>query len=251
MPRYVIQLAYDGTEYFGWQKQPDVRTVQGTLEQAMQTLLQEDISLYGSGRTDTGVHAEDQYAHFDAHIPVDTGWLAGRLRRMLPEDVLVRRIKEVPEHFHARFDAHWRQYRYQVLRKPDPFRRRYAWYPGEVPDWDAIDSGLRRLAGEHDFSGFSRKSEDLPHSRCTVLLAKREVSPDGLVVVRIRANRFLRSMMRALVGGLIHVAQGKKEPEWFENQLNKGTELDNIALAPAHGLYLEKVFYPESVLDLT
>ncbi len=251
MPRYVIQLSYDGTEFFGWQKQPDVRTVQGTLEQAMRTLLQEEISLYGSGRTDAGVHAEEQYAHFDAHIPVDAKWLAERLCRMLPEDILVHRVKEVPEHFHARFDAHWRQYRYQLLPGPDPFRRRHAWYPGEVADWDSVDRCLQLLVGEHDFAGFSRKTGDLPHSRCTVLLAEREVTPDGLVVVRIRANRFLHAMMRALSGGLISAAQGRKDVTWFENQLKMGRELDNIALAPAHGLFLEKVFYPVSVLDLT
>ncbi len=251
MPRYVIQLAYDGTDYFGWQKQPDARTVQGTLEQAIQTLLQEEISLYGSGRTDTGVHAEEQYAHFDAHIPVEPDWLVERLRRMLPGDILVRRVKEVPEHFHARFDAHWRQYRYQVLVEPDPFRHRFAWYPGGISDWGQINRGLQLLSGEHDFAGFSRKTEDLPHSRCTILLAERELAEDGLVVVRVRANRFLRAMMRALVGGLIQVAQGKKDADWFENQLIKGMELDDIALAPAQGLILEKVFYPESVLDLT
>jgi tRNA pseudouridine38-40 synthase len=251
MPRYVIQLSYDGTEFFGWQKQPDARTVQGTLEQALQTLLQEDISLYGSGRTDTGVHAEEQFAHFDVHIPVEADWVVERLRRMLPDDLLVQMVREVPEHFHARFDAHWRQYRYQLLTGPDPFRRRHAWYPGEVADWQSVDNGLQLLAGEHDFAGFSRKTDDLPHSRCTVLLAEREVTSDGLVVVRIRANRFLRSMMRALTGALISVGQGRKDPEWFEEQLKNGRELDNIPLAPPNGLFLEKVFYPESVLGLT
>ncbi len=251
MPRYVIKLAYDGTEFFGWQKQPDARTVQGTLEQALQTMLQEEIALYGSGRTDTGVHAEEQFAHFDVHIPAEADWLVERLRRMLPDDLLVQAVREVPEHFHARFDAHWRQYRYQLLTEPDPFLRRHAWYPGEVTDWKTVDDVLQLLFGEQDFAGFSRKNDDLPHSRCTVLLAEREVTPDGLVVVRIRANRFLRSMMRALTGALISVAQDRKDFEWFEEQLKSGREMDNIPLAPPNGLFLEKVFYPESVLGLT
>ena len=251
MPRYVIQLAYDGTQYAGWQKQPDARSVQGEVERALQTLTQEEILLYGSGRTDTGVHAEEQFAHFDAHIPVEAIWLVGRLRRMLPEDILVRRIVEVPEHFHARFDAQWRQYRYQLLRAPDPFQRLYAWHPGSDLDWNAMDGCLVMLKGEHDFAGFSRKSGELPHFRCTILSAERVESGQDIVVIRIRANRFLRSMMRAVVGGLVSVAQGKRGADWFQKQLDEGTELDNIGLAPPQGLYLEKVFYPKSHLDLT
>ena len=251
MPRYVILLAYDGTHYAGWQKQPDARSVQGEIEQALQTLTQEEILLYGSGRTDTGVHAEEQFAHFDAHIPVETSWLTGRLRRILPEDIFIRHIKEVPEHFHARFDAQWRQYRYQLLRAPDPFQRLYAWHPGNDLNWDVVDRCLEMLKGEHDFSGFSRKSGDLPHFRCTILSADRVDVGQNVVAIRIRANRFLRSMMRAVVGGLVSVACGKKEAGWFQKQLDKGTELDNFGFAPPQGLYLEKVFYPKSLLDLT
>ncbi len=251
MPRYVVQLAYDGTQYSGWQKQPDVRSVQGEVEKALQTLAQEEILLYGSGRTDTGVHAEDQVAHFDTHLPVEPAWLTGRLRRLLPEDILIRCIREVPEHFHARFDAQWRQYRYQLLRSPDPFKRLYAWHPGGEIAWESMDKALEQLMGEHDFSGFSRKSGELPHCRCTIYHAEQVARGDDMVVIRIRANRFLRSMMRGVVGGLVSIALGKKEPDWFKKQLNEGTELDNIALAPAHGLYLEKVFYPKTVLDLT
>ncbi len=251
MPRYVLHLAYDGTSYSGWQKQPDARTVQGEIEQALQALTQEKIHLYGSGRTDTGVHAEDQYAHFDTHIPVEDDWLAGRLQRMLPDDILIYRIKLVPEHFHARFDAQWRRYRYQLLRRPDPFQRLYAWYPGVELDWKAMEDGLVLLKGEHDFAGFSRKSGDLPHYRCTVLDAGLDMTDGQMVFIRIQANRFMRSMMRAVVGALVSVARGSKDPEWFKKQLKESSEWDNNLIAPAHGLYLEKVFYSESVLDLT
>ncbi|MDG5767760.1 tRNA pseudouridine(38-40) synthase TruA [Balneolales bacterium ANBcel1] len=251
MPRYVIQLSYDGTRYNGWQRQPNVPTVQGAVEEAAARVIQEDVQLYGSGRTDAGVHAEEQFAHFDTHIPVETDKLLYSLRRMLPDDIYIAGIREVAEHFHARFDAGWRQYRYQLLLQPDPFQRMYAWYPGEGLDWKTMRRCAGLLDGELDFSGFSRNTEDLPHSRCTILQSDMEMSGEGMVCYRIRSNRFLRSMVRALVGGMVSVASGKKEFSWFKKHLNQGMEIDNIALAPAGGLFLEKVFYPKSVLDLT
>lgn len=251
MPRYVIQLSYDGSRYNGWQRQPDVKTIQGEVEQALSTVTQEEVRLYGSGRTDTGVHAENQYAHFDMYIPVEEEELVYRLQRMMPEDIHVWSIREVGEHFHARFDAQWRQYRYQLLLQPDPFQRRYAWYPGDGLDWQAMLSCLESIRGEQNFAGFSRKTGDLPHSRCTIISADLEMHNKSMVFVRIRANRFLRSMIRALIGGLVSVGSGKKDKEWFTKHLKKGLELDNIALAPARGLFLEKVFYPKAVFDLT
>ncbi|MEX2657134.1 MAG: tRNA pseudouridine(38-40) synthase TruA [Balneolales bacterium] len=251
MPRYLIHLAYDGTNYSGWQKQPDAETVQGVLERVLQTLTQEEIRLYGSGRTDTGVHAEDQYAHFDTHIPVDEPTLVDRLRRMLPEDMYIRGLRVVSEHFHARFDAAWREYRYQLLLHPDPFQRMYAWYPGEGLDREVMRSCLSLIEGEHDFSGFSKKNGDLPHSCCTVLQACLEIHGNNMAFVHIRANRFLRSMIRAIVSGVVSVGSGKKNIKWFQQQLHEGTEIDQIALAPARGLFLAKVFYPKPVLDLT
>jgi len=251
MPRYVMQLSYDGTRYYGWQRQPDHETVQGVVEEAASRVIQEEIKLYGSGRTDTGVHAEEQFAHFETHIPVECDDLVYRLQRMLPEDIYVNEIRETGEHFHARFDAGWRQYRYQLLLQRDPFCRRYAWYPGDGLDWVAIRECVAALEGENDFSGFSRNSEELPHSRCTVMESSIEMENERLVFFRIRANRFLRSMVRAIVGGLVSVGTGKKSVTWFKNHLVEGTEIDNIALAPARGLFLEKVFYPKSVLDLT
>ena len=251
MPRYVVHLAYDGTDYFGWQKQPDVQTVQGTVERAIRTVTQEEVQLYASGRTDTGVHAESQYAHFDTHIPLDEGNLNYRLRSLLPDDIHIYKIFQVPEYFHARFDAEWRQYRYQLLFQPDPFQNRYSWYPGEKPDPEVIQECMDLLQGVHDFAGFSRKSGDLPHSRCTIHLAEIELKADNMMIIRIRANRFLRSMLRAIVGGMVRVSHGKKSKNWFERQLKEEQELKDTTLAPAKGLCLEKVFYPDSAFDLT
>ncbi|MBP3192628.1 tRNA pseudouridine(38-40) synthase TruA [Natronogracilivirga saccharolytica] len=251
MPRYLIELAYDGTQYRGWQKQPDTRTVQGEVEQALQTVIQEDIRLYGSGRTDAGVHALHQCAHFDTFIPVEEDWLVNRLGRILDDDLYIHAIREVPEHFHARFDAGWREYRYQLLLRPDPFKRLYAWYPGDGMAWEAMGECLHMLQGEMDFAGFSRKTPDLPHTRCTVFKAEMTSGSDSVVVIRLQANRFLRSMVRSLVGGLVTVGIGKKNIDWFRIHLKEGREIDNIALAPARGLFLQKVFYPDSVLDLT
>ena len=251
MPRYLIEIAYDGTHYRGWQKQPDARTVQGDIERALQTVIQEDIHLYGSGRTDAGVHAVQQCAHFDTFMPIETEWLADRLRRMLDDDLYVHSIREVSEHFHARFDARWREYRYHLLLRPDPFKRLHAWYPGDGVAWDEIGECLQMLQGELDFAGFSRKTPDMPHTRCTMFKAELSSNADSLVVIRLQANRFLRSMVRSLVGGLVTVGIGKKNTEWFKKHLKTGMEIDNIALAPARGLFLQKVFYPDDVLDLT
>ena len=251
MPRYVIRLSYDGGRFNGWQKQPEVNTIQGTVEQAIRTITQEKVTLYGSGRTDTGVHAEQQFAHFDTVIPIDEQFLLHRLQRMLPDDIFVYGIREVAEHFHARFDAKWRQYRYQLLLHPDPFHRQYAWYPGSNLDWESFAECLMLIEGEHDFSGFCRKGDNITHCRCTVLYTKLEQHEDSMVLVYIRANRFLRSMIRTLTGAMVTVGIGKKNTEWFCNHLHEGEEIDNIAIAPSKGLFLEKVFYPKDDLDLT
>lgn len=251
MPRYLLHLAYDGTCYCGWQKQPDKVTIQGVIEKALETVTQEYISLYASGRTDSGVHASEQFAHFDTHIPVEEIRLAARLQKILPDDIKINGIRAVPDLFHARFDAQWRQYRYQVLLSPDPFLRLFAWYPGDGMDFEVLNQGINVLEGEHDFSGFTRKASDMPHCRCTIHKAIMEHSSPNMMVIRIRANRFMRSMMRALVGGLISIASGKKNLAWFKNHLENGRDLNNIPLAPGSGLFLEKVFYPGSILDLT
>lgn len=251
MPRYLLHLAYDGTSYCGWQKQPDKKTIQGVIEKALQTVTQEDMSLYASGRTDSGVHASEQFAHFDAHIPVEENRLAARLQKMLPDDIKIHEIRAVPEFFHARFDAQWRQYRYQFLLSPDPFLRHFAWYPGGGMNWQMMNQGIEILEGEHDFSGFTRKASDMPHCRCTVLQAVLEENSPNMMIIRIRANRFMRSMMRALVGGLVCIASGKKDLDWFKKHLENGKDLNNIPLAPGSGLFLEKVFYPRSILNLT
>lgn len=250
MPRYALEIAYDGTRYSGWQKQPDAETVQGATEQALSLLLQEQVQLYGSGRTDTGVHARQQIAHFDTFIPVETSRICQRLARVLPDDIHVRQIKPVPEYFHARFDAAWRQYRYQLALHADPFERLYSWHVGRPVAWDEVSRCLERLEGEHDFSGFAKKSSELPHGRCTVLQAGLH-RQGNLLVVTIRANRFLRSMMRALIGAAIQTATGQKERGWFDERLAAPALSAGLVLAPAHGLALEKVFYPQTTFDLT
>ncbi|MDI6401115.1 tRNA pseudouridine(38-40) synthase TruA [Balneolaceae bacterium ANBcel3] len=250
MARYALQLVYDGTHFFGWQRQPGHPTVQGALEEALSRVTQQAMSLYGSGRTDTGVHAECQYAHFDSETALDTGDLLHRLNRMLPDSMLIKSLFQVPDDFHARFSAEWRQYRYQLLTCPDPFRRGFAWYPGWEPDPEKLKSCLNLLPGEHDFSGFSKPTPELAHSRCRILHVECYQAEERMLLVRIRANRFLRSMVRGLMAAAVEVSMGKKSVDWFKNHLKEGTKLPNIALAPPGALFLEEVFYPESSFQL-
>lgn len=248
MPRYLITLAYDGTCYHGWQKQPDAQTVQGEVERVMQILTREEIELYASGRTDSGVHAETQYAHFHVGSPLDLMALKEKMGRMLSDAIQLLDIIEVPDAFHARYDAEWRQYRYQVLLKPNPFLRMYAWYPGKGINLSLLGECLKKIEGIHDFSGFSRKADELPHQRCHILKASYEEKKGNMIIIRIKANRFLRSMVRALTGAALSVAFSRKEPLWFDHQLKSGESLANVPLAPSKGLFLEEVFYPERVL---
>ena len=247
MPRFLMRISYDGTCFQGWQKQPEGRTVQGEVERALGVLMQKEISLYGSGRTDTGVHAEAQYAHFDTPEPVDHAFICDRLRKLLPREIWVHGVFPVRDDFHARFDALWRQYRYQLLLTPDPMLRLYGWFPGYELDHEQLRKCVAITLGEHDFSGFSKKNEDLPHHRCTILAAAIERDDSSAVLqIRFRANRFLRSMIRGLVGAAVTVARRRESTGWFRECLDERKQMEQITLAPARGLILEKVFYPDS-----
>ena len=242
--RYFIHFAYEGTAYCGWQVQPGVPTVQAALDKVLSQVLRQPIHTVGSGRTDTGVHASHQVAHFEAELPVGMTFelLRYRLNRALPPDVQVLRLHEVGEQDHARFSAEARTYEYFVRLVPDPFRRDQALYLDRAPDVAAMNEAAGYLVGQFDFTAFSKVKGGANHYVCYLYEAGWQSVPGGLVF-RIRANRFVRGMVRLVVGTLLDVGRGKLTPAEFRGILYRQQRIAASGAAPAKGLYLSKVEY--------
>lgn len=242
--RYFIELAYRGTHYHGWQIQPNAPSVQEKIEEGLSLILKNPTSIMGSGRTDTGVHCREQFAHFDSPKALDTEHLGYRLNAFLPADILIKRIFPVPETLHARFSATERRYEYLLSRTKDPFRiglsARY-WKPLDV---QAMQEAATKLTDYEDFKAFSKVKTQVRHFRCDVKSAYWEITPD-LWVFHIRANRFLRGMVRAVVGTLLEVGSGKISVADFCRIIESGDRRKAGAAAPPEGLYLVEVTYPE------
>lgn len=249
--RYFLYLSYDGTDFLGWQTQPEGRTVQGELEQRLSTLLRRPISIVGAGRTDTGVHASQMVCHLDLdETSEDAQDLIYRLRRFLPPDIAVLEIRKVSEEAHARFGALSRLYGYHVRTSASPFTRRYCTIVARSTDFDAMNRAAGYLLGTHDFTTFSKKHSQVKTHFCTVTEAtwQSEGEPEERrYVFHIRANRFLRNMVRAIVGTLFEVGSGKITPEDFRDKLSAMDRSLCGTTAPSEGLFLEEVTYPEEL----
>ncbi|MDR9419736.1 tRNA pseudouridine(38-40) synthase TruA [Gracilimonas sp.] len=242
MPRYKLIIEYDGTNFSGWQIQPDDITVEGTLEEAFSTVLQQEIDLIGQGRTDAGVHAKGQVAHVDLPDATDLEKLLNGVNKIVGEEIEVAHIEPVHDDFHARFDAIARQYEYTITTRNIPIMHRYAWSIYQPVDKDQLKECADLLKGEFDFNGFSKFNEDNWTTLCEIHDSKFEF--DGEVIrYRIRANRFLRNMVRRLVGTMVHVGQGKKSIPEFREILENPSLKRPTHTAPAKGLILEKIFY--------
>ncbi len=226
--RYRIVLKYDGAPFCGWQVQPSDPSVQQTLEQALSTLLGVQTAVTGAGRTDTGVNASSYVAHFDTEAPVaDCADLRYRLNAILPEAVAVEAVEPAPAEFHARFDATRREYLYFLHRRKDPFVGRYSYlYTYPELDFEKMNRAAEALLGRHDFSCFEKTGTDTRTSVCTVfearwdrytpdlqILSGAETHPEDYWVFHIAADRFLRNMVRAVVGTLLEIGRGKRSPE--------------------------------------
>lgn len=250
--RYFIHFAYDGTAYCGWQVQPGVPTVQAALDKALTQVLRQPIHCLGSGRTDTGVHASHQVAHFEAAMPADMTFelLRYRLNRALPPDVQAFRIHAVEEKDHARFSAEARTYEYFVSLRPDPFRRDQALYLDRAPDVAAMNEAAGYLVGQFDFTAFSKVKGGENHYICYLYAASWHPDPrqPGGLVFRIRANRFVRGMVRLVVGTLLDVGRGKLTPPEFQQILHRQQRVAASGAAPAKGLYLSKVEYAPGIV---
>ena len=250
MSRFLIELQYDGTDFVGWQEQPNGRTVQGELQERLSTILRTPIKIVGAGRTDTGVHATSMIAHLDVSQELGERLPDAiyRLNRFLPPDIFVLRLQRVAPDFHARFSATSRSYGYYITLYPSPFRRKYHTLVTTPLDFEQMNEAARKLLGQHDFSSFSKKHSDVTNHLCTVTQAEWQELSQGAWVFRITANRFLRSMVRALVGTLIEVGIGHLTPEDFAAILERADDQYPFNTAPATGLRLEAVTYPPHLL---
>lgn len=264
--RYFIHLSYDGTRYHGWQVQPNGISVEGEVERCLGTLLRTPVDIVGAGRTDAGVHARHAVAHFDADLPEfimnggGTQNLAYRLNKMLPPDIYIRSIERVADDMHARFSAKWRTYHYYVSTERNPFGRQYAWHTHYDLDFTLMNEAAAALREYRDFACFCKSHTDVKTTLCDVVEAEwlpvdgnavTSVMPlrlDGAPIAtewyfRIKANRFLRNMVRAVVGTLVEVGRHRMTPEDFRHVIESRTRTQAGESMPGHALFLERVEY--------
>ncbi len=250
MPRYFIRLAYNGSNYHGWQSQQNAHSVQDELEHCLSLKLGQAIRLSGCGRTDTGVHARMFYAHFDADTifsKKDTALLLGRLNAFLPSDIVVYSLFEVPPEAHARFDAVSRTYHYQITRRKDPFMLQQAFYLHGPLDVDVMQQCADALKHHTDFTSFSKLHTQTKTNNCRISEALW-LQQDDLLVFRITADRFLRNMVRALAGTLIEAGQGKLSVDGFNEVILARDRSAAGYSVPAQGLFLQEVLYPGHIV---
>lgn len=241
--RYFIELQYEGASYCGWQRQPDQPTVQGVIEDALSKLLRQPIEIVGAGRTDTGVNASFYVAHFDILESIDEGYIAHKLNAMLPHDIAIKRIYPVADDLHARFDAVEREYTYFLSPVKAPFRRHSAWICYYTLDVERMNEAAKVLLKEEDFTTFAKLNSNNKTNICHITYAKWEVEEDGTLRFTIRADRFLRNMVRAIVGTLVDVGRGRYTVEEFRGIVEARDLSLSSSGAPAQGLFLSSVKY--------
>lgn len=250
MRRLRLDVAYDGGGFHGWAAQRGLRTVQGEFETAIATVLRlpEPPRLTCAGRTDTGVHARGQVAHVDLPASVDVAVLERRLRRILPEDIELRALKPAPAGFDARFSALERRYVYRLRDTPngDPLARGHVVAWPRTLDVAAMNAAADRLLGTHDFAAFCRRRAGATTIRTLLELGARRRS--GVIETTVRADAFCHSMVRSLMGALVAVGDGRREPHWAGDVLDRAVRDSGVKVMPAHGLVLEEVVYPADSL---
>lgn len=256
--RYKIRLSYDGSAFCGWQIQNNASTVQGELEKAMSILLGTPVQVTGAGRTDSEVNAINYIAHFEVpdEVSFEAAQLRYKLNAMLPREMAIHEICKADPEFHARFDAREREYRYFIHFRKDPFCERYSYRMRYPLDIDSMNRAAGLLLGEHDFSCFEKVGGNNATSICTVTEASWSTyRPDhcsmmgfpcddgDYIVFRIKADRFLRNMVRAVVGSLIEVGRGKKKPEWIAELIASGNRSEAGSSVPGKALFFTGAKY--------
>jgi tRNA pseudouridine38-40 synthase len=240
--RYFIELAYKGTQYHGWQYQPDANSVQETVNKALTVLLKTPIDIVGAGRTDTGVHAKKMYAHFDSEIEIDRKKLVHKLNSFLPKDIVIFDVIPVADDAHARFDATKRTYEYHIHTFKDAFENEGSWLHQLPLDLDKMNEACQILFQHNDFECFSKTNSDVRTFNCVIFEAHWK-QLDKQIVFTIAADRFLRNMVRAIVGTMINIGLGKINLEDFEKIIASKDRGQAGFSAPAHGLYLTQIHY--------
>ena len=250
MRRYFIYLGYNGKNFNGWQIQPNGITVQQSIEEALATLLRKPVPVVGAGRTDAGVHARLMVAHFDWEDEVaDLSFLEEKLNRLLPKDIAIYQIVPVIPEAHARFDATSRTYKYYITTKKDPFNYDLVYKMSGKIDFERMNDACRILFDYIDFTSFSKLHTDVKTNNCRIYEAGW--LQDGDVwVFTIRADRFLRNMVRAIVGTLLEVGRGKLTLEGFRNVIEQKDRCKAGISVPGHALFLVNVTYPEHLFNI-
>ena len=243
MQRYFVYLAYDGTAYHGWQVQPNGNSVQAELQNALSVLLRQPVEVVGAGRTDTGVHARMMAAHFDFDTPVDEVQLAYKLNRLLPKDISVDRVVAVDSSMHARFSAVSRTYHYYVHSRKNPFKRAYSYELHYQLDFRAMNEATQHLLQVEDFGAFCKSHNDSKTTLCRVTRALWVQDDADSWHFVITANRFLRNMVRAVVGTLIDVGRQRISKEEFIKIVERRNRTGAGESMPAHALFLEDIKY--------
>ena len=241
--RYFIHLAYNGTRFHGWQIQPNATSVQENLNKAFSVLLQTEINLMGAGRTDTGVHAREMYAHFDSDNSFDITTLVHKLNSFLPKDIVIYDIIPVHDDAHSRFDALKRTYEYHIHQFKNPFIDELSWYFHQPLDIDLMNQASQLLFNYTDFECFSKVNTDVNTFDCTIFEAYWKRGQNDQLVFTISANRFLRNMVRSIVGTLINVGLHKITLDDFTKIIESKSREKAGFSVPAHGLYLTKIEY--------
>ena len=241
--RYFIYLSYDGTEYHGWQIQPDAISVQGEIQRCLSTILRRETLIVGAGRTDTGVHARYMAAHFDSDEQIDCQQLAFRLNRILPPDIAIHDIAQVRDDMHARFSATSRTYRYYIHTRKSPFNRKYSLETHYTLDFEMMNCAGEYLLSVTDFASFCKAGSDVKTTFCKVTTAKWVEMEPGCWYFEITADRFLRNMVRAVVGTLVDVGRGRLTLDEFKQVVNSKKRTEARESMPARALFLENVTY--------
>jgi tRNA pseudouridine38-40 synthase len=243
--RFFIELSYKGTNYHGWQEQPNAKTVQAEINRALSTILNTNIEVIGAGRTDTGVHANQMFAHFDCDIDFDIQNLMFKLNSFLASDIAIKDIFKVKEDANCRFDALSRTYQYHIIQKKDPFNKTAYFLQNDL-DIKAMNEACKYIIGKQDFTSFSKVNTQTFTNNCDVMFAQWEVVNTNLIFT-IKADRFLRNMVRAIVGTLLDVGFGKIIAADLAKIIAAKDRSKSGVSVPAHALFLTEVKYPNKI----
>ena len=244
--RFFIELSFNGSNLHGWQIQPNANTIQAELNKALSAILNNVISVVGAGRTDAGVHAKQMFAHFDFEGDLETEILLTKLNGVLPNNISIHQIFKVDDNAHARFDAISRTYQYYIINKKNPFNKNvYLHY--KTLNIDAMNLACKYVLGKQDFTSFSKLHTQTHTNNCDVMIANWQQQENELIFT-IKADRFLRNMVRAIVGTLLEVGEGKIIAEKIKEIIAKKDRSEAGISVPAHALFITKIEYPERLI---